>query len=478
MDNGMTTEYLTPVRICSASRNVSFAEALLTARDRQIGLKESEYCYVSGKGHITFDFGKEYSGGARILTFIASAPTVPVRLRFGESLSEANAELGDRGACNDHSLRDFTTALTSYSDMTFGGTGFRFLRIDFLSDAAVSIKNIYCAFNHRVFPAETPFDAGDDRINEIFYTAKRTIDLCCREYLWDGIKRDRLVWIGDTHPEMLALASLYGRCETIERSLDFAAAQAPYGEWANGMPMYSAWWLMIAADYAELTGAFDYAARNINYIKGLISQFNEHIKENGELNLPSYFVDWPTHEQPDELAGCRAILICMANAAERLLSFLGEDIAEVGILREKLFKMPIEVKTAKQVIALKYLALGSLSDEEKTKLTEGGAKGMSTFMSYYILKAVAETVSAETAVDMMRAYYGAMLDKGATTFFEDFDMEWAENSSRVDTLPENGERDIHGDFGKYCYIGFRHSLCHGWSSGVIKFLYEYCNKKS
>ncbi|MBQ1634234.1 MAG: alpha-L-rhamnosidase, partial [Bacteroidaceae bacterium] len=25
--------------------------------------------------------------------------------------------------------------------------------------------------------------------------------------------------------------------------------------------------------------------------------------------------------------------------------------------------------------------------------------------------------------------------------------------------------DIHGDFGGYCYVGFRHSLCHGWASG-------------
>ena len=25
----------------------------------------------------------------------------------------------------------------------------------------------------------------------------------------------------------------------------------------------------------------------------------------------------------------------------------------------------------------------------------------------------------------------------------------------------------------FCYVGLRHSLCHGWSSGVLAFLYEY-----
>jgi hypothetical protein len=106
-------------------------------------------------------------------------------------------------------------------------------------------------------------------------------------------------------------------------------------------------------------------------------------------------------------------------------------------------------------------------------LVHGGAKGMSTFMSYFILKAVA-SFDRKAAIGMMKEYYGAMLDKGATTFWEDFDLTWAEGSGRIDALPNEGERDIHGDFGAFCYVGFRHSLCHGWSAGVIAFIKEEC----
>ena len=59
---------------------------------------------------------------------------------------------------------------------------------------------------------------------------------------------------------------------------------------------------------------------------------------------------------------------------------------------------------------------------------------------------------------------------GATTFWEDFDIEWMKDSARIDEIVPSGKRDIHGDFGRYCYDGFRHSLCHGLASGPTAFL--------
>ena len=63
-----------------------------------------------------------------------------------------------------------------------------------------------------------------------------------------------------------------------------------------------------------------------------------------------------------------------------------------------------------------------------------------------------------------------MLSLGATTFWEDFNIDWMENASRIDEPVPEGKRDIHGDFGGYCYLGFRHSFCHGWASGPVPFL--------
>ena len=46
---------------------------------------------------------------------------------------------------------------------------------------------------------------------------------------------------------------------------------------------------------------------------------------------------------------------------------------------------------------------------------------------------------------MIRTYWGAMLDVGATTFWEDFNMEWLPGlQGRIDELVPAGKKDIHG----------------------------------
>ena len=121
---------------------------------------------------------------------------------------------------------------------------------------------------------------------------------------------------------------------------------------------------------------------------------------------------------------------------------------------------------AKSAAAL--LALSGLRAPKtmfKQVLGANGHAGVSTFYGYYMLEAMSAAGEDQRALDTVRDYWGAMLDMGATSFWEDFNLAWTENAFRIDELPVPGKRDIHGDFGEFCYPGFRHSLCHGWSCG-------------
>ena len=262
-------EYILPKRI-KEEKNATNANNLTVKQELQIGLSESKTATFKAGGYVILDFGKEINGSLRILTFLAK--NIPVRIRFGESLTECCAELGGKqNATNDHSLRDFTVNLQDYSDMTFGGTGFRFVRLDFYGEAR--IKSIVAESRILRKKSIYVYRGKDKEIAKIFATAKRTVDLCAAgDYLWDGIKRDRLVWIGDIHPEMLALTTLYGRMAIIERSLDFVKNQTPLPNFMNNFPTYSMWWIIIVADYLSITNAKQpnrtYSpAQRISYIK-------------------------------------------------------------------------------------------------------------------------------------------------------------------------------------------------------------------
>ena len=87
-----------------------------------------------------------------------------------------------------------------------------------------------------------------------------------------------------------------------------------------------------------------------------------------------------------------------------------------------------------------------------------------------MLEALAQEGRYEEAINIIRQYWGAMLDLGATTFWEDFSLDWTANAARIDEMVPEGKVDVHRDYGAYCYLSYRHSLCHGWASGPTAWL--------
>ena len=478
-------KYIFPKRIV-ASQNVENVESLLREKTLQIGLTETDVATFKSNSYVILDYGEELSGGARILTYGVNAHN-SIRLRFGESVSETCAELGSGlgFATNDHSLRDIKTNLVRYSDMTFGQTGFRFVRLDGLEEGTeLMIKSIAAAVDTDTREELGSFECDDPLVNEIWTTAARTIRLCLQNgYFWDGIKRDRLVWIGDLYPEMRAAQCLFGDLPETENSLAFVHSQTPLSTWMNNIPAYSLWWLIILADEYAIKGDKTPFIAYLPYIKGLVKQISDHVKEDGETTYSWDFIDWPScfhevetkelhHEKKsDSHAGVAYLTkIAMQKTAD-FLAVCGEDNSLCYDIIRRLDKKQQTVLMYKQIAGLGVWA-GDASANNKEVLMRGGAKGLSTFMSYPILTAVAKYGEYDAALAMMKEYYGGMLSVGATSFWEDFDLAWLENCGRIDELPQAGKVDIHGDKGAFCYTGFRHSFCHGWSAGVIPYLAE------
>lgn len=465
------TEYLLPVKIHLIDGCAENTESLLKSKTRQIGLGENDVATIRGKTRIVFDFGKEIQGGVRLLTHYIENGS-PVRIRFGESFTESLAPLGVKNATNDHSLRDFSVSLPQLSDGCYGQTGFRFVCLEF-GGGTYRLKNVYAKSVTEKREIAGSFRCSDERLNEIYSVAQRTLLLCLQGgMIWDGIKRDRLVWIGDLHPETLGVLYTTADAENAANCIDFGAEETSPTDWMNGHTAYSFWWILVLYDYHRFTGDNAKVGLYIDYLAKLIGNTNKLVSENGETDFPNYFLDWPTSGTADAVIGCNALLKIAAEKGGELLRFFGKDDFAAREIVRKLASANNAEPVAKQAVAMNYLAGNEDKNAAAEKLAAGGAKGLSTFMSYYVLTAAKRCCGAETAVKMLKDYYGGMLDKGATSFWEDFDVEWIKDSGRIDDLPEDGQKDIHGDYGKFCYTGFRHSLCHGWSCGPIAFLTE------
>lgn len=497
--DGRAKVYVAPEKVLWKSSSdpaaVSGEDVLLAPGDGQAVLGAASVCRMKSSSEVQasllLDFGRELQGGIRIVTGqYPSGKPVRIRVRFGESASEAMCEIdGINGACNDHAIRDMEIILPWLGTLETGNSGFRFVRIDLLDvDTELQLKEVNAYMVYRDVPYEGSFRSSDSRLDSIWMTGAYTVHLNLQNYLTEGVKRDRLVWVGDLHPEVMTVCSVFGYNDAVPLSLDLSRDTNPLPAWMNGISSYSIWWLLIQRDWYMHTGDLKYLAGQKEYLAGLLDMLMSRVGEDGTEHLDGgRFLDWPS--EPNRKAvdtGLHSLMVMAMDAGAGLCDILGESSRAKRCRRtlellkkssgaaswlEGLSRDNPSSPGNKQAAALMALSGEVPAAEACDKcIMSGGAAGFSTFYGYYMLEAMAAAGRYSEAMDMIRSYWGGMLDLGATTFWEDFDLSWKDNAARIDSLVPEGKKDVHRDYGGYCYKGFRHSLCHGWASGPTSWL--------
>ncbi|TKG94244.1 alpha-L-rhamnosidase [Puteibacter caeruleilacunae] len=482
--NEIKSTYLAPTRIVWQSDEsgvqLKNTTILLEKGIHQADLYGGNYCTlerVDGKNAaIILDFGKEIQGGIQLVTagFSGKDP-INIRLRFGESVSETMSDVGEHGATNEHSMRDFNTQLPWMGKMEVGSTGFRFVRIDLIdTNRKLLLKEVCAVSQIRDIPYVGSFECDDERLNSIWQTGAYTVHLNMQEYLWDGIKRDRLVWVGDMHPEVMTINSVFGYNEVVPKSLDYIKKVTPTNKWMNGISSYTMWWILIQHDWYMAHGDLAYLKQQHDYLKELLSRLCSKVGDDGAEKLDgTRFLDWPTsRDQTTIKQGYQALLKQTLQAGVQMSEWLKDK--ETKTLCENVLKRMVKVEfssaSSKQAAALMCLAELLKADEAAEVIKEGEARGFSTFYGYYMLEALAKSGDYQVAMEIIKDYWGGMLDLGATTFWEDFHIDWLKNAGRIDEVPSSDKVDVHRKYGDFCYKYLRHSFCHGWASGPTAWL--------
>ena len=472
------TEYLTPVRVMQAIGPAEDVQYLLQPYEGQVSTSEDEVVMLHEGASILLDFGKEIQGGIQIVrTIDGSHQAARFRLCLGESVTEALSSVDAPGttATNDHSARDVEISVPWLGSMEYGNSGFRFARLDLLDadGEAVGLVTVRAISRLRNIPYLGSFRCSDERLNQIWQTGAYTVHLCMQDYLWDGVKRDRLVWMGDMHPEVMTANTVFGNQAVIRKSLDYVRDNTPANDWMNGICSYSLWWIIIQHHLYQWYGDQAYLQEQYIYLAALLNHVMEQMNGTREAFPEGRFIDWPSNDQPAVIhAGLQALSVRALEAGAEMAGWLGDSALKekcLSVSRELRQYVPVMVGNS-QAAALLSLSGMVGAAEASAIILQNGPEAFTSFMGYYLLEALARSGHYAEAMQLMSEYWGRMLDLGATTFWEDFNYRDAKNAARIDEVVPEGRFDIHADGGAWCYVGLRHSFCHGWASGPTAWL--------
>jgi len=474
-----------PVRILwmsdSTGTEIRNADVLLQPFSGQVSVNNAGNSAVltstpQKKASILLDFGKEIYGGLKIYSGMSGRQTAKkLHVCLGESVTEAMSDVSiadnPQNPTNEHSMRDFTVYAPWLGSVECGKSGFRFARIDLLDTSEpFPLRFVEARSFLRDDPRHGSFQCSDKRLNDIWETGAYTVHLNMQDYVWDGIKRDRLVWLGDMHPEVMTIATVWGDLPVVRKSLDYAVNDTPLPGWMNGMCSYSIWWMIIQRDLYLYHGNAGYLRSVLPYIKGLAAQIDAAVDSEGREHLDgARFIDWPSSPHTDAInSGMQSLTFMAIQAASDIAGYMSDtelkELADRCITRME--KVKVESCNNKQAAALGILSGRSADMKgDVSTIIRNGVEDFSTFYGYYMLEALARTGKKDKAMKFISDYWGAMLDLGATTFWEDLKFSDVADAARIDGFVPEGKRDIHADGGDYCYKGLRMSLCHGWASG-------------
>lgn len=174
-----------------------------------------------------YDAGRELL--ARVEVHSASRP----QFGCGESLSELE----------NHDAAHFEQSLELRESApgiwtTPQPLAFRYLRVEAGSPVEVVCRAVFAPAQYRgAF-------AADPELTRIWMHAAYTLRICRYHFLIDGVKRDRLPWVGDLALSLLANAYAFGDPEPVRRTLAVLGRAGIREQHLNGIVDYSLWFLI------------------------------------------------------------------------------------------------------------------------------------------------------------------------------------------------------------------------------------------
>ena len=445
---------------------------MYTLRDQDPGVFEFQRDRISPVTHrevnggVLWDFGKETFAQ---LVFDRLAPGAAMPVYYGESESEAL----------DTEFSYLTDSVPEgVSEHIMQARAFRYVFIPNIG-RSYSLKA-----NYEYLPLERKgvFRCSNELLNRIWETAAYTFHLNSREFFLDGIKRDRWLWSGDAYQSYLISYYLFFDRDIVKRTLTALRGKDPVEQHLNTIVDYSLFWIIGVGDYYRHMGDIEFIRFLWPRLESLMRFCLNRRDGDGFIvacEKDWVFIDWADFDKEGAVCAEQMLLCRALEAAAHCARLLGFDESEYRSAAEQL-RVKIEGKfwceerrayidgfasgrnNVTRHANLLAILLG-FADEERKKAIVDSVIGndlvpeiKTPYFKFYELEALCATGQTDKALGVMLAYWGGMLNLGATTFWEEYDPL----KSGAEHLAMYG--------GKY-----EKSLCHAWGASPIYLLGRY-----
>lgn len=348
-------------------------------------------------------------------------------------------------------------------------------------------------------PVRGNFQCSDDVINRVWDVGTHTVHLCGQDQIWDAIKRDLLPWMGDLHMENLVWLTTLGdkqlpelslranreTCRLLERP--YAARQIPSLSkgWGlgtksiNGIPSYTAWWLVAMHDYVMLTGDLELLKDEADELPLLADLMASCVREDGSwdweplIDLPEYgpnrFVDHSILTEEEETLAMLAIVVAGLRGVSALFELLGREMENwsaaatraTAFLKARLSKaQPGSLHRQAFSVAAALGVVDGSSVKDHLDVADDNLR--TPWWRSYELGAALEAGRIDWMLNEIRAFWGDMVSHGQTSLWECHKEAWM-------TLADPHGACITREDGKG-YGGHRISQSHGWGAGPSYYL--------
>ncbi|MBE6797137.1 MAG: alpha-rhamnosidase [Ruminococcaceae bacterium] len=417
---------------------------------------------------IMYDFGKEVFCKVKLSNLNADEKTFLV---YGESREEALDK--------ENALIYYTSELSTSAE--FIPSAFRYLYLECSNAQKVEID---AEFEFLPITDKAYFKCDNEFFTKIWDVCSYTFHLCNREFLIDGIKRDRWCWGGDAYESYLCDYYLFFDKESVTRTLNLLIGNGNFDLHVNTIPDYTALTVIGVLDYYMHTA-------DVEYIKAIYPQLEKiyeytYSRLNGEGFVDNFerdwiFIDWSDDLDKDGAMSAEQILLWKMNKAmAELADAIGEDTKKYDGNADEL-KIKIMDKFWRDDLggfidsytsgnnrinrqANVFAIMFDFVDRTKKNiilnnvlLNDNVPPIVTPYFKFYELVALGIMGRIDIVQKEIENYWGGMLKLGATTIWEIFN-------------PDENAAEHYAMYSK----PFGRSLCHAWGGGPIYLLGRFC----